>query len=71
MKKSEAQVAKSRQPIGETLAAPVRLTPDQLEIVAAGFKSRLSIGTGPTTTSGLIYQPPKDIFTAISVAKAQ
>ena len=71
MKKSEAQ--KSPQPAGEKLAAPVRLTPDQLEIVAAGFMSRLSVGTGPivtgpTTTSGLIYQPSKDIFTAVSVA---
>jgi len=54
MKKSEV---KSQQSAGE-LEAPVRLTPEQLEIVAAGFARQISLvvkgGTGGTTTSGAI-----------------
>ena len=34
MKKSEV---KSQQPVGETLEAPISLTPEQLEAVAAGM----------------------------------
>jgi len=54
MKKSEV---KSQQSAGE-LEAPVRLTPEQLEIVAAGFAKQISAGgkggLGGTTTSGAI-----------------
>ena len=58
MKKSEA---KSPQPAGE-LEAPVRLTPEQLEIVAAGFARQISVsvikgGIGGATT-GAYPVPP-------------
>jgi hypothetical protein len=45
MKKSEA---KSQQSAGE-LEAPVRLTPEQLEIVAAGFAKQLPLVKGGGT----------------------
>ena len=49
MKKSEAYVsqgelANSEQSAGEKLEAPVRLTPEQLESVAAGFVVQISLG---------------------------
>jgi hypothetical protein len=52
MKKSEA---KSQQSAGE-LEAPVRLTPEQLEIVAAGFKAQLSpfVKGGGTILTGAV-----------------
>ena len=54
MKKSEAKP----QTAGEKLEAPVQLTPEQLEIVAAGFAKQISVGSkgglGGTTTSGAI-----------------
>lgn len=55
MKKSQA---KSQQSAGE-LEAPVRLTPEQLEIVAAGFKAQLTTiaiggkGIGGATTGAI------------------
>jgi len=64
MKKSEA---KSQQSVGEELEAPVRLTPEQLEIVAAGFAAKISVATGGkgsitgTATTGL-YPWPQPIF---------
>ncbi|MBA2398430.1 MAG: hypothetical protein H0V72_06980 [Bradyrhizobium sp.] len=63
MKKSEA---KSQPLVSEELEAPVRLTPDQLEIVAAGFAARISVATvkGPitgTATTGL-YPWPQPLF---------
>jgi len=42
MKKSEA---KAQESAGE-LEAPVRLTPEQLEIVAAGFMKQISVVKG-------------------------
>jgi hypothetical protein len=57
MKKSEA---KSEQPVGETLAAPVQLTPQQLEIVAAGFRAALvtrDLIKGITVLSGAYPVP--------------
>jgi hypothetical protein len=52
MKKSEA---KSQQSAGE-LEAPDRLTPEQLEIVAAGFKAQLSpfVKGGGTILTGAV-----------------
>lgn len=62
MKKSKAahdQPAKSPQPASETLEAPIRLTPEQLEIVAAGFKIELPTGgEGGTATIGLYPSNP-------------
>jgi len=66
MKKFEAHVAKgklaeSRKSIGETLEAPVQLTPEQIEIVAGGFIAAggfLSGKTLPTTTTGALPPPP-------------
>lgn len=53
MKKSEA---KSEQSAGE-LEAPVSLTPEQLEIVAAGFAKQILVtggkGTGGATTGAI------------------
>ena len=53
MKKSEV---KSQQSAGE-LEAPVRLTPEQLEIVAAGFAKQILAtggrGTGGATTGAI------------------
>ena len=60
MKKSEA---KSQQSAGEKLEAPVQLTPEQLETVAAGFMMQISHvkgGMGSTATTGLY--PTKDPF---------
>jgi hypothetical protein len=61
MKKSEV---KSQQPVGETLEAPITLTPEQLEAVAAGlavayYKPKPVIvggGTGGGATTG--FAPP-------------
>ncbi|MGH6644218.1 MAG: hypothetical protein ACRED3_16140, partial [Bradyrhizobium sp.] len=53
MKKSEVN---AQQSAGE-LEAPVRLTPEQLEIVAAGFMRQISVvkgGTGGTILTGAI-----------------
>jgi len=65
MKKSKAYVAqgelaKSQQSVGEKLEAPVQLTPEQLETVAAGFAAQISQvkGIGSTATTGLY--PTKD-----------
>ena len=50
------------EPVGEDLAAPVRLTPEQLESVAAGFMALKAVatenGTGTTATTGLYPNPP-------------
>ena len=59
MKKFEAQgaqgkLAKSQELVGEKLEAPVQLTPEQLEIVAAGSILEILRGTGTTTTSGAV-----------------
>lgn len=52
MKKSETQVAQGElQPFGEKLEAPIRLTPEQLETVAAGLMAS-SGGGGSTATTG-------------------
>jgi hypothetical protein len=63
MKKSEA---KSEQSAGE-LEAPVSLTPEQLEIVAAGFAKQITLGGKDliTATTGLYPMPPifKPLFT--------
>ena len=60
MKKSEAHVApgefeKSQQSVGEMLEAPIRLTPEQLELVAGGFMLRLGSGTSSTTATTGLY----------------
>lgn len=44
MKKSEA---KYQQPVDAKLEAPVRLTPEQLEIVAAGFAKQILVVKDP------------------------
>ena len=71
MKKSEAYVAqgelaKSEQSDGPKLEAPVRLTPEQLETVAAGFTALLSLGgkggIGSTATTGAYPPPPPPTF---------
>jgi hypothetical protein len=52
MKKSDANVTKlamSRPSVGDKLDAPIRLTPAQLEIVAAGFAKLTQLPTDPTT----------------------
>ena len=58
MKKSEAKP----QTAGEKLEAPVQLTPEQLEAVAAGFKAQITLGgkgtTGGTATTGAYPTPP-------------
>ena len=65
MKKSEA---KSQQPVGE-LEAPISLTPEQLEAVAAGlaatgyYKPKLVVlggGSGGGATTG--FAPPIRMF---------
>jgi hypothetical protein len=64
MRKSKAyaahdELAKPQQSAGETLEAPIQLTPEQLEIVAAGFKAQLSTGGGGgTATTGLYPSNP-------------
>ena len=64
MKKSEVCGAQSElveQSVGEQLEAPVRLTPEQLESVAAGFMAQISRGgIGSTATTGLF--PAKPVF---------
>ncbi|MBR0755865.1 hypothetical protein JQ604_27150 [Bradyrhizobium jicamae] len=68
MKKSEA---KSLQSVDETLEAPVRLTPDQLETVAAGFAVKLtesanaSIKIGTGTIWGLYPVEPSSPLSAL------
>jgi len=58
MKKSEA---KSQPSVDATLEAPVRLTPEQLEIVAAGFMKQISpVKGGGTATTG--YAPPPPVL---------
>jgi hypothetical protein len=55
MKKSEANVTHDEQSVAGKLEAPVRLTPDQLETVAAGFMAQLVRGGGAgggTATTG-------------------
>ncbi len=55
----------------EKLEAPVQLTPEQLEIVAAGFRLQISEikgGIGPTATTGLY--PTKDPVIAAAILKA-
>ena len=58
MKKSEAKP----QTAGDKLEAPVQLTPEQLEAVAAGFKAQITAGgkgtTGGTATTGAYPTPP-------------
>ena len=53
MKKSEVCVAQDAK---SQLEAPVQLTPDQLEIVAAGFKAQLSpfVKGGGTILTGAV-----------------
>ena len=63
MKKSEAKP----QTAGDKLEAPVRLTPEQLETVAAGFAVQLPKGKGiedPTVLTGAISTRPvlKQLF---------
>jgi hypothetical protein len=65
MKKSKAaqdELAKSQQSVGEKLEAPIGLTPEQLEIVAAGFMAnfgeQLLHGVGGTATTGLYPSAP-------------
>ena len=56
MTKSETEKS-----VGEKLEAPVQLTPEQLETVAAGFAAQISQvkgGIGSTATTGLY--PTKD-----------
>jgi hypothetical protein len=60
MKKSEAHVAqgefaKSQQSVGEKLEAPIRLTPEQLQLVAGGFMLRLGSDTSSTTATTGLY----------------
>jgi hypothetical protein len=70
MKQSEVHVAqgelaKSQPCVGEKLEAPVRLTVEQLETVAAGFMAQLSRegGSGSTATTGLYpVNPPTKMF---------
>ena len=71
MKKSEV---KSQQPVGETLEAPISLTPEQLESVAAGmavgyYKPKPVVigggGTGGGATTG--FAPPIIYGRAISM----
>jgi hypothetical protein len=76
MKKSKAYVAqgelaKSEQSVDAKLEAPVRLTPEQLEIVAGGFAAQISLvkgGIGSTATTGLY--PTKDPVIAAFVKTA-
>ena len=66
MKKSTAvqdEFAKSQPSTGNALEAPVRLTPEELETVAAGFAANfapLSLrgGLGSTATTGLYPSAP-------------
>ncbi|MEO6843023.1 MAG: hypothetical protein ABI192_19950 [Bradyrhizobium sp.] len=63
MKKSKSvqdEIAKSQQPVGEKLEAPVQLTPEQLEIVAAGFMANFAgqLFHGGTATTGLYPSMP-------------
>jgi hypothetical protein len=64
VKKSETHVAQVElQPAGETLDAPIQLTPEQLEAVAAGFMSQPSGGGGSGATTGLYpSRPPIKMF---------
>ena len=60
MKKSEKNVAQV-EPAKSQLEAPVRLTPEQLEIVAAGFMKQISpVKGGGTATTG--YAPPPPVL---------
>ena len=63
MKKSEAKP----QTAGEKLEAPVQLTPEQLEAVAAGFKAQITLGGkgttgGAATTGAYPTQPVAKLF---------
>jgi hypothetical protein len=67
MKKFEAHMAKGKlaesgKSTGETLEAPVQLTPEQIEIVAAGFIAAGGFLSGkiPTTTTTGALPPPPD-----------
>ena len=60
MKKSEANAAQgefatSQQAVGEEFEAPVRLTPEQLESVAAGFMAQIGGGGGGSTATTGLY----------------
>jgi hypothetical protein len=60
MKKSKAHVAqgefaKSEQSVGDKLEAPIRLTPEQLELVASGFMLQLGSETNWTTATTGLY----------------
>ena len=63
------------EPVGEDLAAPVRLTPEQLESVAAGFMAlkaaatEHSPGTGTATTG--LYPTPTGPLASLSGLKTQ
>jgi hypothetical protein len=60
MKKSEKNAAQV-EPAKFQLEAPVRLTPEQLEIVAAGFMKQISpVKGGGTATTG--YAPPPPVL---------
>ena len=54
----ESKAVHDELAVGEKLEAPVTLTPEQLEIVAAGFKMQLSTGGGGTATTGLYPSQP-------------
>jgi hypothetical protein len=64
VKKTETHVAQVElQPTGEALEAPIQLTPEQLEIVAAGMMSQPSSGGGSGATTGLYpSRPPMRMF---------
>jgi hypothetical protein len=70
MKKSEV---KSQQPVGETLEAPISLTPEQLEAVAAGmavsyYKPKpVVIGGGSGGGASTGFAPPIIYDRAISM----
>jgi hypothetical protein len=63
---------KPRQLVDE-LEAPIRLTPEQLETVAAGFAAQFPRGTastGPTATTGLYpVKPVTNVYSAATDIK--
>jgi len=53
MTKSETEKS-----VGEKLEAPVQLTPEQLEIVAAGMRAQIPVKGTSTTTTGAVGPTP-------------
>jgi hypothetical protein len=63
VKKSETHVAQGElQPLAEKLEAPIQLTPEQLEIVAAGFMAQPHGGGSGATTGLYPSNPPMRMF---------